>query len=66
MTFVDDGFTALAAGRPLPPPWDARNWAENDRWGWESDGQNDPDELYSAWYTVAGQSPSNLCAAVCG
>jgi len=26
MTFVEDGFTAIAAEQPLGPPWDTRSW----------------------------------------
>ncbi|TDO69407.1 uncharacterized protein DUF664 [Kribbella sp. VKM Ac-2571] len=56
LAFVEDGFTARAAGQPLGPPWDTRSWVENDRWGWESAVTDDPDELYALWYAAAARS----------
>ncbi|MGW5191218.1 mycothiol transferase [Kribbella sp. NPDC004138] len=56
MAFVEDGFTARAAARPLAAPWDTRSWIENDRWGWESAVADDPDELYALWYGAAARS----------
>jgi hypothetical protein len=56
MTFVEDGFTARAAGQPLPPPWDTRGWDENGEWGWESAVTDDPDDLYARWYAAAARS----------
>jgi hypothetical protein len=49
MSFVDAGFTATAAGRPLGQPWDAREWADNDDWSWESAVSDDPLDLYALW-----------------
>jgi hypothetical protein len=56
MAFVDDGFTARAAGQPLGPPWDTRSWVENDRWGWDSAVTDDPQDLYALWYGAAERS----------
>lgn len=56
MSFVEDGFTARAAGRPLAAPWATRSWVENDRWGWESAVDDDPEELYRLWYAAAARS----------
>ncbi|MGZ0147188.1 mycothiol transferase [Kribbella sp. WER1] len=56
MAFVEDGFTARAAGRALAAPRDTRSWVENDRWGWESAVTDDPDELYALWYAAAARS----------
>jgi len=56
LTFVEDGFTCLAAGEPLGPPWDTRTWAENDRWAWESAIIDDPRDLHEAWYAAAERS----------
>jgi hypothetical protein len=59
MAFVEDGFTARAAERPLAPPWDARSWVANDEWGWESAVSDDPTDLYSLWYGAAERSRAN-------
>lgn len=56
MAFVEDGFTARAAGRAIGAPWDGRSWVENDRWGWESAIADDPDELYRLWYGAAARA----------
>ncbi|MFD3399606.1 DUF664 domain-containing protein [Kribbella sp. NPDC058693] len=56
MAFVEDGFTARAAGRGLGAPWDGRGWVENDRWGWESAVSDSPEELYGLWYGAAARS----------
>jgi hypothetical protein len=56
MAFVEDGFTAQAADRPLGSPWDVRGWVENDEWGWESAVTDDPQELYALWYGAAERS----------
>jgi hypothetical protein len=56
MAFVEDGFTARAAERPLAAPWDARGWVENDRWGWESAVSDGPEEIYGLWYGAAARS----------
>jgi hypothetical protein len=53
MAFVEAGFTARAAERPVGPPWDARDWVETDDWGWESAVTDDPHELYALWYHEA-------------
>jgi Protein of unknown function (DUF664) len=56
MAFVDGGFTAQAAGRPLDAPWDARSWIENDEWAWQSAVTDDPQALYALWYDTAERS----------
>ena len=53
MAFVDAGFTAAAADRPLGPPWDQRDWGSNDDWSWESAVDDSPAELYALWYSGA-------------
>ncbi|MGW7682843.1 mycothiol transferase [Kribbella sp. NPDC054772] len=58
MAFVEDGFTARAADRPLPPPWDTRTWSENGEWGWASAVTDEPEELYELWYAAASRSRS--------
>ncbi|MFC9688090.1 DUF664 domain-containing protein [Kribbella sp. NPDC056951] len=50
MSFVEAGFTARAARRPIGTPWDVRDWVANDRWGWESAVSDEPEELYALWY----------------
>lgn len=56
MAFVEDGFTAKAQGQPVGPPWDARDWAENDAWGWESAVTDEPEALYALWYGAVERS----------
>lgn len=56
LAFVEDGFTATAQGRPLPPPWDERDWVTNDDWGWESAVTDEPDQLYALWYGAVARS----------
>ncbi|MFF0270450.1 DUF664 domain-containing protein [Kribbella sp. NPDC004536] len=63
LAFVEDGFTARAAGEPIGPPWDVRGWVENDRWGWESALTDAPDELYGLWYTAVERSRGRLVGA---
>ena len=45
LAFVEDGWTAKASGQPIGPPWDVRDWASNDAWGWESAVHDSPDDL---------------------
>jgi hypothetical protein len=49
-------WTATAAGQRLGPPWDVRDWVENDEWGWESAVTDDPQELYVLWYSSVERS----------
>ncbi len=56
LAFVEDGFTANASEQPLGPPWDTRDWVENDRWTWDSAVEDDPQELYALWYGAAARS----------
>jgi len=56
MAFVEDGFTANAHGRPLGPPWDARDWVANDEWGWESAVTDEPEALYALCYQAVERS----------
>ncbi|TCO48400.1 uncharacterized protein DUF664 [Kribbella antiqua] len=56
MAFVEEGFTARAAGRALGAPWDVRGWVENDEWGWQSAVTDEPQELYALWYGAAARS----------
>lgn len=53
LAFVDAGFTARAAGRPLGPPWHERDWVGNDDWCWVSAVGDDPNELYALWFREA-------------
>lgn len=43
-------------GPAAGPPWDARSWSENDKWGWEPAVTDDPGDLYAAWYAAAERS----------
>jgi hypothetical protein len=56
LTFVEEGFTARALGRPLSPPWDARDWVANDDWSWESATSDEPNDLYELWYDTVDRS----------
>lgn len=56
MAFVEDGFTATAHGRALGPPWDTRDWVENDEWGWQSAVTEEPETLYALWYGAVERS----------
>lgn len=56
MSFVEEGFTAGAQGRPLGPPWDMRDWVANGRWGWESAVTDGPESLYALWYGTVQRS----------
>jgi hypothetical protein len=56
MAFVDAGFCAQAAARPLGPPWDVRSWIENDGWAWQSAITDEPGALYALWYDTAERS----------
>jgi hypothetical protein len=65
LAFVEDGFTAMAADRPVGPPWDVREWVENDEWGWESAVTDDPQQLYALWYGSVERSRTawaSMCA----
>ena len=64
MTFVDDGFTALAAGRPLPPPWDARTGPRT------IDGDGSPTARTILMSSIrpgtrSPASPRAICARLC-
>jgi Protein of unknown function (DUF664) len=56
MAFVEDGFTASAHCRDLPPPWDERDWVANDNWIWPSAETDEPEELYRLWYGAVERS----------
>lgn len=56
LSFVEDGFTASAYGRPLGPPWDVRDWGANGDWTWSSAVTDEPDELYALWYGAVERS----------
>src|SRR4051812_47110581 len=56
MAFVEDGFTAKAAARPLGPPWDERDWVGNDDWIWPSAVTDEPEDLYALWYASVERS----------
>ncbi|MFI5736607.1 DUF664 domain-containing protein [Kribbella sp. NPDC051587] len=65
LAFVEAGFTARAAQRPIEAPWDVRDWVANDNWAWESAVTDDPQELYQLWYSSVERSQATwaeLCA----
>jgi hypothetical protein len=66
LAFVEDGFTARAAGQPLGPPWNARDWPGNDEWGWESAVTDDPQELYALWYASVARSRATWAELTAG
>jgi len=53
---VEADWTARALGRPLGPPWNEINHADEPEWSWESAISDEADELYALWYDTIARS----------
>lgn len=51
LTFVENGFTAIAQGRPQEP-----EWAEKGAAAWQFALTEEPDHLYAGWYDAVARS----------
>jgi uncharacterized protein DUF664 len=51
LAFVENGFTAMAQGRPPGP-----DWSEQDRSEWDTAVTDDPAALYQRWYDAVARS----------
>jgi uncharacterized damage-inducible protein DinB len=67
LAYMEDiNFSRDLAGRELPSPWDAVDWATEAGWEWRSASENTPDELYELWNAAAARSRSAVAEALAG
>ena len=57
LAYMEDlNFSRDLAGRPLPPPWDGVDWAQEDGWEWRSAAADTPQQLQALWRSAVERS----------
>lgn len=60
----DLNFTGELAGRALPAPWDAVDFAAEPGWEWGSAREDSPEQLYRLWQDAVERSRSAIADAI--
>ncbi|MGJ0121607.1 DUF664 domain-containing protein [Williamsia sp. MIQD14] len=65
LAFVETQWvTHRLAGRPMPQPWAAADWAADPDWDWTSAADDTPDELWSLWRHAVTESEALIDTAL--
>jgi hypothetical protein len=57
-------FTVRLHGRPMPPPFDAVDWANDPEWPWHSAAGDTPEELMALWRGAVARSRAAVAEAL--
>jgi uncharacterized damage-inducible protein DinB len=60
----DDWFSRRLHDHPIPPPWDAVDWAADEDWEWHSAADDSPEQLVELWQTSVSRSRSLVAEAL--